>query len=263
MQHLSFLTRDWTSIPCSGNRSLNHWTFSKVPWLTYWFLERNTFFYSFVDCGMKEIKTRFCRSSLWTLLGSLVSESALILFVIIYQLAEPKWGLQVAPRINGHSQSVSSPKSWPIFNSVYLDEVAAVGGYCLYALDQRWETWKEGLPWICTVLWKWSVMVPWQFHGFSDPNSNPDLGSTDPIWRSPAHFSNLTPTPPSSVLRSSALASFGLQRYTLGTLSFLSLLHCMLFPWIFGCLVPSGVDIQVSPKRQRPGLFTESLQYLK
>ena len=131
LQHLSFLNRDWTGIPCSGNRSLNHWTFREVPWLTYWFLERNTFFYSFVDCGMKEIKTRFCRSSLWTLLGSLVSESALILFVIIYQLAEPKWGLQVAPRISGLSQSVSSPKSWPIFNSVYLDEGAAVGVYCL------------------------------------------------------------------------------------------------------------------------------------
>ena len=193
---------------------------------------------------------------------SFVSESALILFVI-YQLAEPKWGLQVAPRISGLPQAVSSPKSWPIFNSVYLDEVAAVGVHCLEALDQRWKTWKEGLLWICPVLCKWSVMVPWQFHGFSDPNSNPHLGSTDPMWRSPAHFSNLTPTPPSSVLRPSALASFGLQRYTLGTLSFLSRLHRMLFPWIFGCLVLSGVDIQVFLKRQGPGLFTESLQYLK
>ena len=130
-QHLSSLTRDWTSIPCSGNRSLNRWTFKKVPSLTYWFLERNTFFYSFINSGMREIKTRFCRSSLWTLLESLVSESALIVFVIIYQLAERKWGLQVAPRISGLLQSVSSPKSWPIFSSVYLDEVAVVGVYCL------------------------------------------------------------------------------------------------------------------------------------
>lgn len=56
------------------------------------------------------------------------------------------------------------------------------------------------------------------------------------------------PTPPSSILSSSALAFFSLQSYTslmstLGTLPLLSLLPRMLFLWVFTWLAPSGVDI--------------------
>lgn len=137
---------------------------------------------------------RFCWCPLWTLQASLVSESAFILFVIIHQPAEHKWGLWVAPRISGCSQSVYAPKSWPIFGSVHLDEVAAMGYIACKHRVRGEKPGKEG-PWEYTQFC--ARKGSHQLHAYNPPTETPiqtpHLESTDPKWWSSAHLSDLTP----------------------------------------------------------------------